>query len=380
MKSLRLLSLAFPFLLALRAGDAAGQTPVFLLDTDEATFVSILRVEPATGQLTPLGALPGDQGPIVALAAATENLLYAVAQNGEVLAISVSPFGFVSLGNIGQNSIVGLAFGEDGLYAIDEGTSSLYRIEVSPPSIALVGPVRFPDGTFLGIGGGDLAQSGAGDWFLWTNATQALYRLNVADATVTAVPAQVTGLGFLTGLAFDYQGGDALLGSSGEFDALQTLDPASGVPLGGVTLCVACPTPYDAIFGDLASPAPGLPCPQQKGFWRNDPAAWPVDSLTLGIQVYGEASLMSLLDMNVMADASLNLGHQLIAAKLSVAAGSDPAPVAASIAQADAQLAAFPGLLPYRVRPNSPAGRAMLATASVLADYNEGVLTPFCAP
>src|SRR5581483_11144438 len=65
---------------------------------------------------------------------------------------------------------------------------------------------------------------------------------------------QVTGGGPLSGLAFDYQGGDALLASSGPLDALLTLDPTSGSPLASVPVCLNCPTVYDLQAGDLATP------------------------------------------------------------------------------------------------------------------------------
>ncbi len=375
----RPLSLAFLVVLTLRAGSAAGQTPIFLLDTDEATFASVFRVDPVNGQLTLLGSLPADLGPIASLAAATPNLLHAVTQGGQVLEISVSPFGSTSLGSIGANSIVGLAFAEGALYAVDEGTDSLYRIELAPLSVALLGAVRFPDGAPLEIGGGDLAQDDAGDWYLWTNTTQALYRLDVSSAVVAAVPAQSTGLGFTTGLAFDYEVG-ALLGSSRDFDALQTLDPASGQALSAMTFCAACPAAYDASYGDLASPVPDRPCPRARGFWRAHLASWPVHSLKLGNEPYRRVSLRMLLMAPVQRDASLKLAHQLIAAKLNVAAGSDPTPVAAAIADADTLLGALCGRLPHRVRPPSPSGQAMLREARALEAYNNGLLTPFCVP
>jgi hypothetical protein len=376
MTNRRLLSLAFLVALALQANAASAQTPIFLLDTDEASYASVFRVRPATGQLTPVGSLPMNLGPIVALAAANDDVLYAVARGGAVLEIAVSPFAVRSLGNIGPNFIAGLAFGEDALYATDEVSGSLYRIDLAPLAVSLIGVVRFADGTPLGIGGGDLAQDAAGGWFLWTNSTQALYRLDAATAVVTPVPAQVTGLGFTNGLAFDYRAGGALLGSVGDLDVLRTLDPASGQPLSEVTFCLACPTPYNAVFGDLASPQ--APCPQPKGYWRANRSAWPVTSLMLGSQTYGQASLLALLGMRINADASLNLAHQLIAAKLNVAAGSNPTPIAGTISNADALLAPFPGLLPYNVAPSSATGRLMLAVARILDDYNNAELTPTC--
>jgi hypothetical protein len=375
-----LAALVFVFVAVLSVPDrAAAQTPLFLLDTDEATFVTLFRVDPVTGELTLLGSLPTDLGPIASLAAASENQLYAVAQGGDVLEITVSPFGVTSIGNVGANLVTGAAFFDGGLYAIDEGTSSLYRIGLAPVAQTLVGEVRFADGSPLAIGGGDLARDALGNWYLWTNTTRALYRLDVATATVTADPAQVVDLEFTTGLAFDYESApDVPIGSGRDTDSLRELDPATGQDLSAVALCLGCPAPFDHTFGDLASAEPERLCTRGKGFWRRHPRLWPVTSLVLGNQTYSRLALLVLLRVPVHGDASVNLAHQLIAAKLNVASGSASAPVAATIAQADGQLGAFPGRLPLRVRPNTPAGRAMVETARVLAEYNEGGLTALC--
>ncbi len=80
------------------------------------------------------------------------------------------------------------------------------------------------------------------------------------------------------------------------------------------------------------------------------------------------------------ADASLILARQLIAAKLNIASGSDPAPIVETISQADASLAMYPARLPYSVRPFTVEGREMTSLASALGDYNSGSLSPNCTP
>jgi hypothetical protein len=74
----------------------------------------------------------------------------------------------------------------------------------------------------------------------------------------------------------------------------------------------------------------------------------------------------------------LILAHQLIAAKLNVANGVDPAPVADVIMQADNLLAQFAGPLPYGVRPSSIIGQVMINDAAVLDSFNRSELTPGC--
>src|SRR5439155_6041416 len=110
--------------------------------------------------------------------------------------------------------------------------------------------------------------------------------------------------------------------------------------------------------------------PLSLGFWKNHPAAWPVSTLTLGSQTYTQAELLTILSTPVgsgtKADASLILAHQLIAAKLNIANGSDPTPVASTIADADALLATFAGKLPYKVGATSTTGKAMINDAKVL--------------
>lgn len=186
---------------------------------------------------------------VLSLAAASDTTLYAIGDHGDVVRIVVDPFSVTSLGNIGANNIAGLAYANGVLYATDEGTEQLLRIQLSPFQVTTVGTLS------INVDGGDLAPDAAGNWYLWTNANQALYRLDVTNATVMPVPSQMTGLGAVSGLAFDYAGG-ALYASSGPLDALLTLDPASGQTTHSVNFCLAgsCPTVYDAHFGDLASP------------------------------------------------------------------------------------------------------------------------------
>ena len=75
----------------------------------------------------------------------------------------------------------------------------------------------------------------------------------------------------------------------------------------------------------------------------------------LGSQTYSQTELLNILNTRVgsgpKADASLILADQLIAAKLNIANGSDPAPVSSTITDADSLLSAFSDKLPYKVNP-----------------------------
>ena len=102
-------------------------------------------------------------------------------------------------------------------------------------------------------------------------------------------------------------------------------------------------------------------------------------SLTLGSQTYTQAELLAILNTPSGGDASIILAKQLIAAKLNIAAGSDPTPIASTIAHADSLLAMFSGKLPYHVAPSSSIGQMMVSDASTLDNYNNGQLTPSCS-
>jgi hypothetical protein len=72
--------------------------------------------------------------------------------------------------------------------------------------------------------------------------------------------------------------------------------------------------------------------------------------------------------------------HQLIAAKLNTANGSNPAPISRTIADADTLLSQFLGKLPYNVRTSSAIGQQMGNDANALDRYNNGEVTPNCQP
>jgi hypothetical protein len=99
----------------------------------------------------------------------------------------------------------------------------------------------------------------------------------------------------------------------------------------------------------------------------------------LGSQTYTKAELLAILNNPGHGDASMILAVQLIAAKLNIAAGSDPTPVSSTIIHADSLLAMFSGKLPYHVAPSSTIGQMMVSDASTLDNYNNGRLTPNCS-
>ncbi len=176
-----------------------------------------------------------------------------------------------------------------------------------------------------------------------------------------------------------------------------------------------------AIAGTVGGRADSLPfddrdeheCVSSFGYWKNH-TSWPVRTLVLGdprnaANTYTQTELLRILETSASdddddhgghkdddrnghgnyqtiardndrarADASIILAHQLIAARLNVARGSNPAPIASSLDAADRLLSVYRGKLPYRVAPNTPAGASMVSIADLLEDYNEGRIRGAC--
>ncbi len=92
---------------------------------------------------------------------------------------------------------------------------------------------------------------------------------------------------------------------------------------------------------NAATPLPEKPCPQPAQYWLElDPARWPVETLRLGGQRYGTEPLRRLLAAPA-GQPQAYLRQQLAAAKLSLASGAEPSPIAATVAEADRMLQRF---------------------------------------
>jgi hypothetical protein len=128
-------------------------------------------------------------------------------------------------------------------------------------------------------------------------------------------------------------------------------------------------------------------CPLGPGFWKSHPSVWPVNSLTLGTQIrlaYTENKLLAILSTPIgtgkMADASLLLADELIAAKLNLLNGSNPCPIDSTIEAADSLIGNQLIPITPKITPSSALGQQMIALAATLAHYNNGLLTPGCTP
>jgi hypothetical protein len=118
-------------------------------------------------------------------------------------------------------------------------------------------------------------------------------------------------------------------------------------------------------------------CTLTQGYWKNHTDAWPVQSLYLGTVLYDsgdlEAVLLASPGNGAGANGLITLAHQLIAAKLNIAAGADPTALGTAITDAD-------NLIGSLVIP--PLGTGFLSTSSTSAlvttldNWNNGVTGP----
>jgi hypothetical protein len=132
--------------------------------------------------------------------------------------------------------------------------------------------------------------------------------------------------------------------------------------------------------------APTIPsgggCTLTQGYWKNHPSKWPTQMLTIGGVTYAQAELLTIFATPPTGDASLILGHQLIASMLNAANGAGQAQVGSAIQAAQAWMAAnkdADGRLPYGVAATSAGGAAAVAISATLDTYNNGGLgVPHC--
>ena len=139
---------------------------------------------------------------------------------------------------------------------------------------------------------------------------------------------------------------------------------------------------YVNILGAIEIPSAAYECPLRQAFWQMSRLAWPVDSLGIGGRRYSKDELLAILAAPLGAggseDASLLLADELITAKLNLARGSEKAPVAKMIADADMLLSEFKGSLPHQIQGTSVTGLNMIQKADLLDRYNGGAMTSGC--
>jgi len=116
-------------------------------------------------------------------------------------------------------------------------------------------------------------------------------------------------------------------------------------------------------------------CPLSQGYWKNHTESWPVvDGLEIGGIVYNNSALLDILNTPPKkGNSNLILGHQLIAALLNIANGSDSSVISDELIAADAYLTGEDLTVPDFQKDTS-----MNALSGILDDYNNRLLTPDC--
>jgi hypothetical protein len=134
--------------------------------------------------------------------------------------------------------------------------------------------------------------------------------------------------------------------------------------------------------GEAPTTSSGVGCTFTQGYWKNHASQWPTQVLTIGGVLYTQAELLAIFNTPPTGDASLILGHQLIAAMLNAANGAGLAQVGSAISAAQAWMSANKdgdGRLPYGTASTSPAGVEAVAISAKLDTYNNGGLdVPHC--
>ena len=146
-----------------------------------------------------------------------------------------------------------------------------------------------------------------------------------------------------------------------------------GLFLGGLLALGGCGTGTNVGTPSLDTATTSSGCTLTQGYWKNHPTVWPVTSLKLGTVSYTEAQLLSILGAPVKGNGLIDLAHQLIAAKLNVAAGASPAAITTTISAADALIGSL-------VVPPVGSGSLSTSTTSALVGqldaYNSGTIGP----
>jgi hypothetical protein len=127
---------------------------------------------------------------------------------------------------------------------------------------------------------------------------------------------------------------------------------------------------------DVKNPKSGVQQPGTgtPGYWKNHPAAWPVQSIMVGGRTYTKAEAIGWLG-KVGKDKSTTMFSSLVPAMLNILLGNDGSCVNGAIAAADKWMVAHP--VGSNVAGSSDAWRVGEPLHVTMDSYNNGLL---CAP
>jgi len=132
-------------------------------------------------------------------------------------------------------------------------------------------------------------------------------------------------------------------------------------------LAITACNPFGSSSQNLDDPGD---CTLTQGYWKNHADAWPVASLTIGTNTYSKDELLVILKTPVKGNGLISLSHQLIAAKLNVAAGATSSSISDAIAQADALIGSL------KLGTDSLTTAEVAALVDKLTQFNEGAIGP----
>lgn len=319
----------------------------------------------------------------------------------------------------GVDGIYGFSGLAAGAYTVDVDGLSPALVNLTPTSVA-VGNDRAADSnsiptttTLSANNPNDLTldfgyvapcQASLGN-FVWldtnANGIQEAGELGLRGVTVQLL----NGLGALITSATTDNGGGylfaGLCGGSYQVKVLSSTLPAgvisaTATQAGGNTALDSNPNPSLATLGSSTTDLThdfgfkgGNACNGTQGYWKNHAtgkkAAWPVTGVNLGTQYYTMSQMLSLWNMSVTGNATINLAHQLMAAKLNLynggrlgtmtpaVAGGSPT-ILSWVDEADRLIGST--RVPFNV--DSATGARMLEVKDQLDRYNNGQLTGTC--
>jgi len=221
-------------------GDGNSAATYYLVSGDTGFDADLFSVDLQTGQLTLVGIIPAAHGGLGGLASWDANTLYGAGT--ELVQITLVPFTVAAVGTV-LGTWSSLERDGDLLFGIDQDAAVIGRFSPSDPG-TVIGTAALP---FSMTSGGDLTQVD-GVWYWFANQDRQLYTINAASQ-LTPVGSPDASAPFISGMVHD-DAGNIFVHSSFS-DLLYPIDKTSGQLGAPITLCVACPTVYDALSGDM---------------------------------------------------------------------------------------------------------------------------------
>jgi hypothetical protein len=132
-------------------------------------------------------------------------------------------------------------------------------------------------------------------------------------------------------------------------------------------------TPTDTATSTPSPSATPADCTFGAGFWKTNPDAWPVSSITVGFVTYTREEAIEIMEMPALGDATIILFGHLVPAKLSILSGADGSSINETISAADDWLFANGGV---GSDPQGEAREEGIMLAAELEAFNNGTTGP----